>query len=474
MSVLAAAGVIFDAEVEIVIVGGGACGLVAALAAHDAGCDVLVLERDPQPSGSTAMSSGMVPASGTAMQRARGVTDSPALMAADIQRKAHDQNEPAMVQTVAQASGPTIDWLAVRHGVGFELVEGFLYPGHSVLRMHALKERTGAALMGALLSAAERAGIDVVGNARVETLFADGDGRVRGLRLVRPDGGGETIGCAALVLACSGFGGDAAMVAQHIPEMAGAKYFGHTGNQGDAVRWGQALGAAVGHMGAYQGHGSVAVPQEALISWALMMEEGFQVNARGARFSNEHHGYSEQSVAVLAQPGQVAWNIYDARLHALGMTFEDYRNACDAGAARSADTIEALAAQCGLPAEELAAALAQTRTLAAGQGRDPFGRDFTGKPALVAPFYAVKVTGALFHTQGGLIVDPRARVLRPDRVALPNLFAGGGAACGLSGETVDGYLSGNGLLSAVVLGAIAGRSAAAYVGTGAKPASAPV
>src|SRR6185369_9826750 len=103
---------------------------------------------------------------------------------------------------------------------------------------------------------------------------------------------------------------------------------------------GQQLGAAVEHMAAYQGHGSVAVPQEALITWALMMEGGFQVNARGQRFSNEHHGYSEQSVAVLSQPGQVAWNIFDARLHTLGLEFEDYRNAEAGGAIKRADTIE--------------------------------------------------------------------------------------------------------------------------------------
>ncbi|MCC7275290.1 MAG: FAD-binding protein, partial [Alphaproteobacteria bacterium] len=89
---------------------------------------------------------------------------------------------------------------------------------------------------------------------------------------------------------------------------------------------------------------------------------------------------------------------------------------------------------------------------------------FTGKPALAPPFCAVKVTGALFHTQGGLVVDADARVRRPDGSPLPNLFAGGGAACGLSGEDVAGYLSGNGLLSAVVFGRFAGEGAARLAG----------
>jgi len=83
--------------------------------------------------------------------------------------------------------------------------------------------------------------------------------------------------------------------------------------------------------------------------------------------------------------------------------------------------------------------------------------------ALGAPYYAVKVTGALFHTQGGLDVSPDMRVLRADGQPLPNLLAAGGAAGGVSGDAVWGYLSGNGLLSAVAGGAIAAKSAAAIL-----------
>jgi fumarate reductase flavoprotein subunit len=83
--------------------------------------------------------------------------------------------------------------------------------------------------------------------------------------------------------------------------------------------------------------------------------------------------------------------------------------------------------------------------------------------ALAAPYFAVKVTGALFHTQGGLDIATDARVLRQDGTPLPNLLAAGGAAGGVSGDEVWGYLSGNGLLSAVAGGWIAARTAAALV-----------
>lgn len=464
--VLPASGVDFPGDVPVLVIGGGACGLVAALAAHDAGSEVLVLERDPSPCGSTAMSSGMIPAAGTALQAARGVADTPAIMAADIQSKAHGENDPAMVEAICAASGPTVDWLVQQHQVPLTLVEGFLYPGHSRPRMHAPASRSGADLIAGLLAAANAAGIDVVCDATVTTLFADADGRVRGVELQRPDGATERIGCGALVLACSGFGGNPELLARHIPELKGAMYYGHTGNRGDALLWGEVLGAATRHLAAYQGHGSLAMPHAILISWALMMEGGFQVNAKGERFSCEHDGYSEQAMRVIAQPGGIAWNIYDERLHQLGLEFEDYRDALKVDAIRSAANIELLAELCGLPLSTLAATLAETQKLAAGQGRDRFGRDFTHRPALAAPFYAVKVTGALFHTQGGLRVDTDARVLRDDGTPLPNLLAGGGAACGLSGRGRDGYLSGNGLLMATVLGAKAGRMAAALIQQG--------
>lgn len=76
-----------------------------------------------------------------------------------------------------------------------------------------------------------------------------------------------------------------------------------------------------------------------------------------------------------------------------------------------------------------------------------------------APYYAVKVTGALFHTQGGLDIDAHCRVLRPDGKPFPNLLAAGGAARGVSGNAVWGYLSGNGLLSAVAGGYLAAKTA---------------
>ncbi|MDF1793007.1 MAG: FAD-dependent oxidoreductase [Thalassobaculaceae bacterium] len=450
-----------EAHVPVLIIGAGACGLIAALAARDAGTEVLVLERDPVPSGSTSLSAGYIPACDTRWQRAAEAADDVDRMLADIQGKNHGEGDPVLGRAVCEASGPTLEWLADSHGQSFILETAFRYPGHSAYRMHAHPEKTGAALVGSLAAAAARAGVDIICDATVRDLIADDGGRILGVVMTRPDGTTDEVGCDALVLACNGYGGNPGMLRTFIPEMADALYFGHAGNQGDAVTWGTDLGAAVAQMGSYQGHGSVAHPHGVLISWAIMMEGGIQVNTDGRRFSNEHAGYSEQALKVLAQPGQIAWNVYDRRLHDLAMGHEDYRRANAMGAIREVPDIASLAKLIGCPQAPLADTLRGSADAASGKAADPFGREFTTASALDAPpYYAVRVTGALFHTQGGLAIDTAARVLTATGVPLPNLFAGGGAAVGLSGTGVEGYLSGNGLLTAVTLGRIAGEGAA--------------
>ena len=432
-------------EVPVAIVGAGACGLTAALSLRDAGLDCVLLERDARTHGSTALSSGFIPAAGTAVQRAAGVhDDTPARFAHDIRAKAHGRAAPHLVDAYTAAIGPAIDRLGSRHGVRFELLQGFVYPGHSALRMHAVPERTGAALVAVLEAAALRAGALQLHEARVGELWCDDADRVVGVGFERPDGRVEHLACRVLLLACNGFGGNAAMVRELLPEMRDAVFAGHAGNDGSAIAWGRQLGARLADLGGYQGHGSWAVPQGALISWALMTEGGVQVNVEGRRFHDETEGYSEASVHVLAQPGRIAWDVFDDRLLALGRTFPDFVGAEAAGAVRHATDGAALAALIGCDGAVLADTLAGTR--------------------LNAPYHAVKVTGALFHTQGGLDVDAGCRVLRTDGRPFPNLLAAGGAARGVSGDAVWGYLSGNGLLSALAGGTIAARSAADLLG----------
>jgi fumarate reductase flavoprotein subunit len=461
-TVESAAGVAFDATTAVVVVGAGAAGLIAALAARESGAEVVVLERDATARGSTALSAGLIPAAGTSFQAKQGLADGVEQFRADILAKSHGTSDPTVLHLAVTEVGPALDWLGERYHLAFDVIADFKYPGHSAFRMHGLARRTGSELIDALRSAAESAGVDIVTGAHVTTLFHAGADRVAGLSYHR-GGRREKLAADALVLACNGYGGNAALVARHLPDLNGAIWFGHAGNQGEAALWGEALGCELRHMSGHQGHGSVAVPHGILISWATMTEGGFQVNDRGLRFSDESGGYSEQGARVMRQPGGLAWSIFDQRIAGIAAQFEDFRIAEAQGAIVRAESVVELATRLGLPEAGLAKSFAEIEAAKRGVRSDAFGRRFPGAAQPLAPPYcAVKVTGALFHTQGGLAIDSQARVLRKGGEPLVNLFAAGGAAVGVSGPDAAGYLSGNGLLTAVALGRVAGREAAAH------------
>jgi len=458
-----AAGITFETQTPLLVVGAGAAGLCAALAAKEAGVEPLLIERDAVPAGSTSLSAGLIPAAGTRFQRAKGIADNPQLFAADIQFKAKGEADQSIVNGVALGAGSLVEWLTDRYGLPFDVIDNFNYPGHSAMRMHGLPTRSGLELINRLRSAAETADIPVISEAVADTLLADSDSRIRGVEIVRGDEMRERVGCETLILACNGYGGNPDLVRRFIPEMANALYFGHPGNRGDAVIWGDALGARLSYLGAYQGHGSLATPHNILITWATIMQGGIQINTEGHRFCDESRGYSEQAADVLRQPGGIAWSVFDARIASVARQFEDFRDAERTGAVLTANGIGELANTMHVPPAAFAAEWVEVEALKANSGQDCFGRRFAPEQRYVAPFHAVKVTGSLFHTQGGLVIDAACRVRRKDGNVFPNLFAAGGAAAGVSGSTAAGYLSGNGLLTATVLGRLAGQSAAALL-----------
>jgi len=436
----------FDYEADIVVVGAGACGLMAAYRAGRRGLDVVLLEKDSRHGCNAEIASGSVPAAPTAHQRRAGVADSVEQMMGDILRKSGNQADPEIVRALCERSPELIRVFEEDLGVAMELNTDAGRYGFSALRLHNGPGRTGAPLIQALRRAL---------GAMDNVTYAD---RTPGAGLISDDAGAvvgvlagmqaeQRLGARRVILACDGFGSNQEMIARYIPEMRGVESIGVQGNTGDAIRWGMELGAAVAHMSGYQAHGLVPeIPQLGAVI----------VNRQGERFAREDQGYSEFARQVRSQPGQAAVAIFDQRMVDVVARLDHWKDTVASGAVKSAPTLDALAGLFKLPRAAVEHSFAQCR----GERPDPFGRARLPVPA-EGPFHGAVITGAMVHTQGGLVVDVHARVRRPDGSAIPNLYAGGGSAAGLSGDRPEGYLSGNGLLSAYGLGLIAGDHAAA-------------
>jgi len=448
----------WDIEVDILVIGAGGCGLVAGLAAAEKGAQVFIVEKEKAAGGNTSLSQAMVPAAGTRFQRAAGVDDTIELMTDDILRKNQSQSDPTLTMYVARESAKFVKWLSDNMGINLELVTEFLYPGHSRHRIHANKTRKGAHLVTDLLKAAARyENIDIAYNAPVKRLIATrSNGAVVGAEAEIEGIGRNFARAKKVVLALNGFGANREMLKRYIPEMNDAVYFGHEGNTGEGILWGEALGAELECMGAYQAHGSVAHPHGTLLTWAVISLGGYQVNLQGKRFVNEYHGYSEHALDVLAQVDSVAIEIFDQRIYDTVLAYEDFQQGLNMGAIKKFRSIEELGNYFRLPKEEVLRTHEEFQKAASGETLDSLGREEFGEP-LEPPLYGAKVTGALFHTQGGLKINRKAEVLRKDGFSIPNLYAGGGTAVGFSGNVgPKGYLSANGLLAALVLGKIIG------------------
>jgi len=446
--------------VQVLVAGGGACGAVAALAAHEAGASVLVLEQDAAARGSTAMSQGLICAAGTHAQRAAGVADSPDLFFADIMAKTRGQTDPVLARAIADNAGQCLDWLIDVHQLPHTLDVRFRAAyGHSVARVHGWLGRGGEDLIGFLHARLQAVGVDVLFQARLVEILPGPGGAVQGVVVARPDGARETILCGALVLATSGFAANAAMVAEHMPEAAHAYHNGHEGNDGLGMRLGAALGGALADMGAYQGYGMLTDPQGVSVPPGFLVEGAVLVDASGRRFVDEVADISSLVLPVTARPDGIAWVIYDAVIEQKCLYVPETQVLLALNAARAGESIPALAQRIGADPNLLAASLTDAWSAAEAGTADAVGRHWGTDRPPAARLRALKVRGALYHTQGGLQVDTTGRVLRPDGIALPNLFAGGGAARGVSGPGCWGYLPAMGLCAAVTLGWLSGKSA---------------
>jgi fumarate reductase flavoprotein subunit len=352
-----------------------------------------------------------------------------------------------------------VEWLVDELGVTLEVVTEFNYRGHSRHRMHAPPDRSGATLSQKLAVALERErGIELVCEAPVHSLVIDEQGAVVGVGLERS--GTQWVSCQGVILASCGFGANPEMVADYCPEIREATYFGAAGNTGDAIRWAMDLGAGTENMDAYQGHASLAHPHGTLLTWGVIIQGGFLVNQSGQRFGNESEGYSGFAVQVLRQPRGLAFAIFDEPICQALAGFADFADLVDTGGVHKANTIEDLARMLDIDGGKLSQTLHEYAEAAGGKP-DKFGRSDISRP-LSPPYCGVQVTAALFHTQGGVRIDRNARVLRSDGSHIPQLYAGGGVAVGISGSGASGYLAGNGLLAALGLGRIAGEHAAHY------------
>ena len=439
---------------DIIVIGAGGCGLMAALVAAKKGARVLLLEKTEKPGGGTAFSSKGIRAAGSRRQRELKIEDSPDRYAQDILRRNNHESDGEIVKHLAETSGRVADFLADVAGVEFEIGE-FAF-GHSAQRSHSWK--ADKTITDFLFEAVEREkNIQVCFSTPVLSLKQDASGAVIGVATK-----GSEIAARKVILAAGGYGASAELLSRYIPKAVDIPFPGHPGSTGDGIKMGMAIGAAVENMGAFQPYPAYIGPGKRAVAPEIALSGGIMVDAGGKRFVDETRYPGGLGIKMLDLPGKQAYEIFDERIYQLHRNAPGLRNLSglfDAGLLLKAGTVEELAAKLTIDGVGLKQTVHDYNERAASGGKDSFGR--TLPQPFNGPFYGIRVTVALYHTQGGLKVTRDGQVLRGDGSAIPNLYAGGGAAVGVSGKGLEGYLPGNGLLASLGFGMRAAEHAVA-------------
>jgi tricarballylate dehydrogenase len=485
-------------EWDVVVVGAGNAALCAALAAREQGARVLVLESAPEElrGGNSRFTGGMIrfvyDGVDDLLKIIPDLVDESTDFGAysreqfhrDMERVTQYRADPDLVRVMIDGSLDTLIWLNAR-GVRFVPAYGhqafkvdgrFTFWGGLVVQASG----GGQGLISALVSAVERAGIAIAYGARAVALIEE-DGVVRGV-VLRRGGRQELIRAGAVVLACGGFESNAEWRTRYLgPGWDVAKVRGTRYNQGDGIRMALEIGA-MPH-GNWSGAHAVGWDRNAPDFGDLAVGDAFQkhsyqlgmmVNARGERFVDEgadfrNYTYAKYGHEVLKQPGQMAWQVFDAQV--LHLLRDEYR--IRQVTRVRADSLAELATRLEdvdprgflRTVESFNAAVLRdvpfNPTILDGRGTVglPLPKSHWANPLETPPFEAYQVTCGITFTFGGLKIDTNTRVLDVDDAPIPGLFAAGELVGGLF---YFNYPGGTGLTSGAVFGRIAGAAAARY------------
>lgn len=440
-------------ETDVLVIGGGGAGLCAALSAAEQGASVILCEKTSLYGGATALSSGKIPAVGTAQQQEKGEEDSIGACVMDIMRPSNYSVRPDLVYTVVEQSKDIVEWTE-GHGATWT-VDDVLYFGQTAYRMHTT-DGEGAGLTDALIASMEaNASIQSLLSCEMEGLILEDDSETVVGAWGKNGSDEVAIFAGNTVLATSGFANNPDMLEQYCPEAVPAVKVVAPGATGEGILWAEELGANLQNMGAYQGHAFHGVENDKVLEQGVANNGGIIVNQDGNRFMNEYGGYSELSPHVLAQPGNIGYLCFTDIQREKSAKYASWE---EEGIVVTAQSPAELARAIGADEAKLERTIADYQA-AIKAGMDKFNRCRLPE-SFEAPFYAVKLTGEIRHTQGGMATDVAGHVLRTDGSLVDGLYAAGGCTEGFSSRGGAAYMSGNGLIQALVFGKIAGAAAA--------------
>ena len=446
---------------DVVILGAGIAGHCAALAAAEAGAQVLLLEKASQPGGSSAMAGGGFVFVGTDLQKQAGYDEDAEYLRKGLFETGKNRNNPVLIDAFVRNQLEAYAFL-VQHGAKFKLGQ-----------IDRLILETGTGRVITNLHMAARAHPNIIFASKCAAMKLGRDPDSRRVTDVTVAFGDEIMTIAArqaVVLATGGFSRSRELLGVFAPELLDAVKHGGVANTGDGIMMACDLGAGLADLGYVSGsfggairnypHGVQGADEVPPLLFSFVAG-GIMVNAEGKRFVNEGQTYKALGNAGMAQTGGIAFQIFDNKVLATAIedsSVNNYQEGIVGGYIRTADTIADLAACMQLDPVALEQTIERYNADVRNGIDSEFGRTSNLLTVDTAPFCIAASANALTTTYGGITTNGDMAVVDWMGEPISGLFAAGEVVGGFHGA---GYFSGTSLSSSSTFGMLAGRAAAA-------------
>lgn len=473
LAVMLAAGGVLAAdqamEADVVIVGAGAGGMTAAVAALDGGMKTVVLEKNAVAGGGGNYMEGTF-AVGSRMQKADNIGVDAERQFRRVMDFHHWRINGKALNAWLKETAYTMDWLD-EHGVHFEAVKTAFIDGNRTWHMY--EGGHGSILISTFLKDIKARGAAVLTGTPAEDLIIE-DGAVKGVKAKTKDGSTLTIRAKATVIATGGFSDNREMVAKYLP-YAGYESAGSPGRTGDGVRMLERAGAELVNMNVCMQAGLwlKGVPTDLQFGkdgvtnaryvrlLAALFQPYLKTSLRGDRVADETLPLEYISNAF-EEVGGEGFAVFDdlTRKEMIeeglprgyfgmvtpGTKFSNFDELFAEGEKQGfcfkADTLEALAAKTGMDPKRLAAAAEKMNAMTAAGKDDEFYKDPAWlREVKTGPFYAIKGGLRMYATTGGASVNEHFQPLTPEGEPIPGIYAIGQDAGGLYSDSYDMHIA---------------------------------
>lgn len=477
----------WDYETDVVCIGAGGAGYMAAIAAVEQGSEALIFEKQPVEEGDTAICACEM--CGVWPERTKadsGMDDSVDSYMQDWENSypwgtryyrtgEEFTGERVLTRREIELCPDTFQWLQDTAGVVWTTFEDSSWDPQP--KWETVHPRNWKALdtriIPMLVPLAQSMGIETVYNARVNSIITDDSGRAIGVRATLTDGTRVNAKARKAVVVTSGsYCRDDWMVTSQFPELLTSAFGCSAGATGDGQKMvadigGQLRDLDLGLRWAPVEDGSYS--QKMMGSWfycgvSKPQVPGIFVNLEGNRYAAESIGYSFSAYEMSLQPGHKAWWLVDStgaeNTHLFGDNEVSSINNSNGMILAQADSLEELAIKMNLDPETLAATVDRYNGFVDAGVDEDFGKVMDGTTRIeTAPFYALLEVGVPYNTYGGIATDVDSHVLDLDGNPIPGLYAAG-SCCGSYAELEGLYYTG-GVVQAMCFGRQAGTNAAA-------------